>query len=385
MEFERRRGRFGVWLSIGIAAVAMLAVASSYGTAPQAKPSVISPHAPRVREAYGHLPLSFEENRGQTDARVKFLARGGVYSLFLTATEAVLELRAPSSKAQTMPAAMPIAFHPESIAKQNYSVVRIGLDDANPNSTASGVEALPGHSNYFIGKDRAKWQTGITTYGGVRFESIYPGINLVYRGTQGRLEYDFVIAPHADPSRIKMTIEGADALSLDGDGNLIIKTAGGEVIQKAPLIYQESRGAKQPIAGGYALVGKHQVAFKLGAYDRSLPLIIDPLLTYVSYLGGSGGDQGIAIAVDSTGAAVVTGYAMSTDFPVVNSFQPNNFGDVDVFISKVSPDGSALVYSTYAGGSASDLAVGIGIDAAGNAYVAGTTNSTDYPVSAGAY
>ena len=135
----------------------------------------------------------------------------------------------------------------------------------------------------------------------MRFESIYPGINLVYRGTQGRLEYDFVIAPNGDPSRIKMNIEGADALSLDGAGNLAIKTAGGEVIQKAPAIYQESQGTRHPIAGGYALMGKHSVAFKLAAYDRNAPLIIDPLLTYVSYLDGSDDAFGYGIGVDSEG------------------------------------------------------------------------------------
>ena len=305
---------------------------------------------------YGHLPLSFEENRGQTDPRVKFLARGGGYSLFLTPTEAVLKLRAPSSaKKQTKPGAMPIAFHPESIEKPKFSVVRIRLEGANPNSTASGVDALPGRSNYFIGKDHAKWRTGIATYGGVRFESVYPGINLVYRGTQGRLEYDFVIAPNADPSRIKMNVDGADALSLDRDGNLVIKTAGGEVIQKAPVIYQESHGARHPVAGGYALMGKHSVTFKLGAYDRSAALIIDPLLTYVSYLGGSGGDSGVAIAVDSTGEAWVTGTTVSTDFPIsAHPLQTHNFGSVDVFITKVSTDGSTLLYSTYAGGSEND-------------------------------
>jgi hypothetical protein len=171
MPYQHRRGRSNIWLSITIVAFAMLAIAAAYGTALQAKPSVaVATHPPQVREAYGHLPLSFEENRGQTDAKVRFLARGGGYSLFLTPTEAVLKLRARSSaKKQTKPGAMPIAFHPASIEQPKFSVVRIRLEGANPNSTASGVDALPGHSNYFIGKDRAKWRTGIATYGGVRF------------------------------------------------------------------------------------------------------------------------------------------------------------------------------------------------------------------------
>jgi hypothetical protein len=273
MFHQQRRGRPTLWLSVAIAAFAMFAVAASYETAPQAKQTTAAAsHAARDRDAYGHLPLSFEENRGQTDPQVKFLARGGGYSLFLTPTEAVLKLRAPSSaKKQTKPGALPIAFHPEGIEKQKFSVVRIRLEDANANSTASGVDALPGHSNYFIGKDRAKWRTGIATYGGVRFESIYPGINLVYRGTQGRLEYDFVIAPNADPSRIKMNVEGADALALDRDGNLVMKTAGGEVIQKAPVIYQESHGARHPVAGGYALMGKKFSGIQAGHLRSQRP------------------------------------------------------------------------------------------------------------------
>ena len=388
MQFIRRRSDSSFWLTIAIGLIAMFAVAATYGGAPQAKPSsATASHPPQVRDAYGHLPLSFEENRGQTDPQVKFLARGGGYSLFLTPTEAVLKLRAPSSaKKQTKPGAMPIAFHPESIEKPKFSVVRIRLEGANPNSTASGVDALPGHSNYFIDKDRAKWRTGIATYGGVRFESIYPGINLVYRGTQGHLEYDFVIAPNADPSRIRMDIEGADALSLDRDGNLVIKTAGGEVIQKAPLIYQESHGTRHPVAGGYALRGKHSVTFKLGAYDRRAPLIIDPLLTYVSYLGGSGQDFGSAIAVDSAGEAWVAGATASVDFPLTkNPLQSTFYGVYDAFVTKINSDGSALLYSTYVGGSNSDGANGIALDPQGNIYVTGITYSPDFPASVGAF
>jgi hypothetical protein len=158
------------------------------------------------------------------------------------------------------------------------------------------------------------------------------------------------------------------------------------VIQKAPLIYQEMHGARHPIAGGYALTGKHSVAFKLGAYDHNAPLIIDPLLTYVSYLGGSGGDVGNAVAVDASGAAWVTGNTYSTDFPITSgNFQSRNFGNGDIFITKVSPDGSTREFSTYAGGSQNDAATGIAVDPSGNAYVTGTTQSSDYPVTQGAY
>ena len=382
MQFRRGRRRLHLWIPIIVAALAVTTVASSHTSS--AKQSA----KPQVSDAYGHLPLSFEENRGQTDAQVKFLARGGGYSLFLTPTEAVLKLRAPSKSAK--PGAMPIAFHPDD-AEQKLSVVRIKFEGANPNSTASGVDVLPGRSNYFIGKDRSKWHTGIATYGGVRFESVYPGINLVYRGTQGRLEYDLVIAANADPSRIKMEVEGADDLRIDGNGDLVIKTSGGEVIQKAPVIYQDVDGARHPIDGGYTLTGKHTVTFKLGAYNRQVPLIIDPLLAYASYLGGSGSDEGVANAVDSTGAAWVTGSTRSTDFPVSpDSLQPTNFGNFDVFISKLSPDGTSLAFSTYLGGSLPDGPGGIGVDADGNVYVGGgrnrqTSYSSDLPVTTGAF
>ncbi len=388
MEYQHRSGRPDAWLPIIVAVFATLAAAASYATAPQSKQTASAPVTKTAgpRDAYGHLPLSFEESRGQTDSRVKFLARGGGYSLFLTPTEAVLKLRAQSAaKNPRRPGALPKRLLRASTEKQ-FSVVRIGLENANANSSARGVDLLRGRSNYFIGKDRSKWRTGIATYGGIRFESIYPGISLVYRGTQGRLEYDFVVAPNADPSRIRMSIEGADHLSLDRDGNLIIKTPGGEVVQKAPIIYQETHDTRHPVAGGYALLGKRSIAFKLAAYDRSAPLIIDPLLTYVSYLGGSGIDEGTAIAVDSTGAAWVTGETTSTDFPTTtNAFQPDNYGSSNVFITKVSPDGTALIYSTYAGGTGNDSPIGIGLDSFGNAYVTGFTDSSDYAVSSGAY
>jgi hypothetical protein len=371
-------------MTVVIVTVAAVALIDAKASAPSSRRGDFKPPVP-TRSAYGGLPPSFEENRGQTDPRVKFLAHGGGYTLFLTPTEAVLKLRAPSP-VKKKAGALPIAFHPESIEQQKFSVVRIHLEGAKADAQASGIDQLPGHSNYFIGKDRTKWRTAITTYGGARFEGIYPGINLVYRGTQGRLEYDFVVAPNAGPSRIKMNIEGTDDLALDREGNLVLKTASGEVIQKAPLIYQEMHGARHPVAGGYVLTGKHSVAFKLGAYDRSVPLTIDPLMTYVSYLGGSGGDVGNAVAVDSSGAAWVTGNSYSTDFPMTSgNFQSMNFGNGDIFITKVSPDGSTREFSTYAGGSQNDAATGIAIDPLGNAYVTGTTQSSDYPVTQGAY
>lgn len=378
-----QRVRSARFTSIVIAMATAMAAAVVLGPNAGTKASPAKP--PEVRSAYGNLPLSFEENRGQTDARVKFLARGGGYSLFLTPTEAVLKLRAPSSaQKQARIGAMPIAFRPAR-PKEKFSTLRITLEGANPRSVSTGVDPLPGRSNYFLGKDPKQWRRNLPTFAGVKFREVYPGIDLVYRGAQGRLEYDFMVAPHADPSRIKMIVDGAEAIAIDRDGNLVIKTSGGEVIQKAPGIYQDVAGAQLPVKGGYVLIGKNSAAFRIGAYNSSEPLIIDPLLTYVSYLGG-GGDSGTAIAVDATGAALVTGTTTSTNFPVTtNPLQSTNFGQTDVFVSKISPDGTSLVYSTYLGGTADDSSSSIAVDPMGNAYLTGVTFSADYPISDGAY
>jgi hypothetical protein len=318
-----------------------------------------------VRRAYGDLPLSFEANRGQVDARVKFLARGSGYTMFLTSSEAVLKVRAPSKK---------------------YSVLRIHLDHANSNPQVTGVDRLPGASNYFIGSDRERWRTNIPTFAAVRFREVYAGIDLVYRGTRGRLEYDLEVAAGADPEKIALTIDGARSLAIDARGNLIVRTSTGDIVENAPLVYQSIGGHRRIVSGGYVVRRNRQVTFKLGVYDKRQPIVIDPLLTYSSYLGGTGGDEGVGIAVDAAGAAWITGNADSADFPVTaDAMQPATFGNGDIFITKVSPDGTALIYSTYAGGSGVDQATGIALDPLGNAYVSGLTQSANYPVSAGAF
>jgi hypothetical protein len=380
------------WLVLAVIMMAGALIGSRTTTQSSERKAASKPPSVRMRNAYGNLPLSFEENRGQTDPRVKFLARGGGYALFLTSTQAVLKLRAASlsqssAKHASAGKIVPAGFHPEPT---KMSVVRIRLEGANADSQASGVDRLPGVNNYFIGKDPKKWRKNVPTFAGVKFAGIYPGIDLVYRGAQGRLEYDYVIAANADPSRIKMAIDGADALSIDRDGNLFIKTSVGEVMEKAPVIYQGTNNGRHPVKGGYALIGKNRVAFRLDGYDHSQPLTIDPLLSYTTYLGGSGdgmgdGDTGVAITVDSSGEAIVTGYTFSTDFPEQNGFQPVLYGESDVFITKFSADGSSLVYSTFAGGTDSDVPRGIAIDSTGDVYVTGVTQSPDYPVSIGAY
>ena len=258
----------------------------------------------RIVEAYGKLPLSFEANQGQTDGRVKYLARGPGYTLFLTPTEVVLVLRSQSSR----------------------TALRMRLVGANPHSNIVGLDKLPGKSNYFIGNDPKKWRTNIPTYAKVRYKDVYPGIDLIYYGNQRQLEYDLVVAPGTDPTAITLAFHGADTIEINDQGDLVLHTAGGELVQRAPVIYQETEGVKQHINGHFVLLGKHQVGFHVATYDETKPLIIDPELIYSSFLGGSGDDKGFGIFVDPpTSNAFVTGSTDSADFlTTIGAFDRNS-------------------------------------------------------------
>ena len=259
------------------------------------------------------------------------------------------------------------------------------LVNANPQSQAAGHDELPGKSNYFIGNDPAKWRTNISTYAKVKYEGVYPGVDLVYYGNQGQLEYDFVVAPGADPGLVTLAFEGARDVHIDARGELVLGVEGGEVRQHKPVVYQEVAGVKQEVAGRYVMKGTRQVGFRVAAYDPSRPLIIDPVLVYSTYLGGSGDEVGRGIAVDGAGSAYVTGNTSSTDFPTTAGAAQTTFaGGTDAFVTKLDATGSGLVYSTYLGGSGSDIGHGIAVDGAGSAYVTGITESTDFPTTAGA-
>ncbi|MFI5455817.1 MAG: SBBP repeat-containing protein [Isosphaerales bacterium] len=310
----------------------------------------------RLSAAYGQLPLSFEANQGQTDSQVNFLSRGNGYSLFLTPTEAVL-----------------------SLSQGNTSnVVGMRVVGANPASRAVGLGKQAGVSNYLIGSDPSKWHTDIPNYGQVDYQGVYRGIDLVYHGDQRQLEYDFVVKPGADPRAIRLAFDGVKSASLDRAGNLVLHTSGGDVVEHAPVVYQEVNGRRQAVAGRYVLQGNHQVAFQVGHYDHSKPLVIDPTLSYSTYLGIG---FSYAIAVDSSGSAYITGTTNWAKFPTKHPFQAGNAGGEDVFVTKFKADGTALVYSTYLGGSNTDKGTGIAVDPAGNAYVTGVTVSTDFPTS----
>jgi Beta-propeller repeat/Abnormal spindle-like microcephaly-assoc'd, ASPM-SPD-2-Hydin len=329
----------------------------------------------KILEEYGKLPLSFEENRGQTDARVKFLSRGSGYTLFLPGDEAVFSLRGSKANGEASPAGRQLK--PTESPTTN-GVLRMKLVRANPAAKVIGEEELAGNSNYFIGNDPKKWRTNVPEYSKVKYEGIYSGIDLVYYGNQRQLEYDFVVAPGADPHRIQFDVRGAKKINRDEHGDLVLQTSASEVRWVKPVVYQERNGTRQEIAAHYVIKDKNRVGFEVADYDLRRPLFIDPLV-YSTYLGGSGADLGYGIAVDSSGNAYVTGTTSSTNFPTMNPLQPANGGGQDVFVSELNPTGSALVYSTYLGGSGGDLGYGIAVDSSGNAYVTGTTSSTNFP------
>jgi roadblock/LC7 domain-containing protein len=337
----------------------------------------------KAMEAYRHLPFSFERNQGQTDKRVRFVARGPKYSLFLTGEQAVLRLSENSSvSAGSRVARRGRAGWPRP------STLRIGLW-RSLHSEPLGMEKLAGSSNYFVGNDKTKWHTNVPTFGAVKYEGVYPGIDLVYRGNEGQLEYDFMVAPGGDPQKIELSFQGGTKLNLNRAGDLVICIGKSQVIQHAPVIYQELAGQHQIVAGRYELRGRTRVGFSLATYDKSRPLVIDPTLVYSTYLGGTGGDIGVSIAVDSSGHAYVTGYTGSLNFPVTSSAVQTILGGAayvsDAFVCKLNTTGSALVYSTYLGGSDFDAGHAIAVDASRNVYVTGTTGSADFPVTAGAF
>ncbi len=335
--------------------------------------------APReqLSQTYGKLPLSFEANRGQTDAQVRFLSRSHRQTLFLTSTEAVLVFTKPSPTATDQP---------ETRGQAAGTMLRMAFAGSNPQVRVTGLEELPGKANYIIGNDPTKWRTNVPTYGKVHYQDLYPGIDLIYYSTQRQLEYDLVVGPGADPHKIVLAFQGADHLAIDTHGDLVVHTPDGAILQRRPVAYQEIDGVRLDITCIYVLKETGQVSLQVAAYDATSPLVIDPALSYSTYLGGSDNDFAGSIAVDSAGNAYVTGFTTSTNFPTTpGAFQPTFGGSSDVFVTKLNPTGSALVYSTYLGGTGDDDSGGIAVDSAGNAYVAGVTSSANFPTTPGAF
>ena len=390
-----------------------------------------------VAASYAQIPMSFEANAGQTAAQVQYLARGAGYTVFLTPDEAVVSLE------------------PTNAQGSSGAVVQMQWVGANGASPLVAEDQLTSTSNYLIGNDPSDWHTTVPNFGQVDEQGVYPGVNLTYHGNQQQLEYEFTIEPGTSPAVIRLAITGAESIALDAQGDLVLQTVAGDLEEPAPVLYQEIDGARQAVSGNYVLEPDGQVGFAVGAYDASQPLVIDPTLAYSSFLGGDGNDQGNAIAVDSAGNVYVTGFTTSDNFPevggipgnlgnqnvfvsklnaagtaliystyiggegnsqangiAVNSagnayitgstdpvefpttagaFMPSSDAENTGFVAELSADGSALIYSTYLGGTGDDEGTGIAqgngiaVDSAGNAYVVGTTDSVEFPTTAGAF
>jgi Beta-propeller repeat/Abnormal spindle-like microcephaly-assoc'd, ASPM-SPD-2-Hydin len=339
---------------------------------------------------YGNAPLMFEANQGQTDSQVKFLSRDSGYSVFLTSGGLVLALRPSDSPSPTDSSAAlipgrnhsrlsPIRQLERAMKEGKSTVLAIDLVGAAANPVIVGEQALSTKVNYFIGRDPSKWRRNIPTYGKIRYRNVYPGIDLIYYGNNHSLEYDFDVAPGADAAQIQFAVKGADMLNVDASGDLVLTTGTRELRFQTPALYQEVKGVRSRVPGSYVLRDRTHVGFEVGSYDNTKLLVIDPVLVYSTFLGGSSDDFSNGIAVDSSGDAYVVGLTDSPNFPAsIGSYNPTQFR---MFLTKLDPTGSSLLFADYFGGtSGGDEAYGIALDSSGNAYVAGGATSSDFPV-----
>ncbi len=340
-----------------------------------------TPALPQVH--LGNLPVTFEANQGQAAPEVKFLSRGLGYKALLTAEGMVLGLR---------PAQIPQASGSGSSAlsgqgqdqtrlsqtKASSVTIQMKLLGANPNATAVGEGLQPGKVNYFIGNDPSQWHTNVPTYQAVRYQNVYPGIDLLYYGNHRQIEYDFVIASGGDPGKIQIEIAGTSAIRIDQQGNLVLQLPNSELSFHAPMVYQESPAGHVAISSSYIILDSNHITFRVAPYDHTKQLVIDPSVIYSTYLGGSGDDQPNGIAVDSSGDLYVAGYTDSTDFPLA-TIGALPAGD-HVFVAKLDPTGSNLLYADYIGGNDQDYGFALALDSANNVYVTGSTASSNFPL-----
>ena len=446
----------GLLAIAGIAATGLAGASHLRGHA-AAEAGHPAPQRANVRATFANLPLGFEANQGQTDPQVKYIARGSGYTVFLTNSDAVFAMTHASgsekkmgtpNKAAGAPLLAGAARRGKSAEKLTAAAIYMKPVGANPHPQIASGRELPGVINYYIGPDRSQWREGVKQYATVDYRNVYPGVDMMFHGQQRQLEFDFVVAPNANPAPIALGFTGAKNLALDPTGNLVLASSAGDVVLHKPVAYQEKNGQRQPVDVAFDLKNNSEAAFTLGVYDHSRELVIDPSLSYATYLGGTGDDEALAIAVDASGNTYVTGFTSSASFhgkpagpnenvfvtkvdasassltytdvfeatgtgtncsaggtgdcsgnaiavdgsgnayvvglatagfPTLLAYQTTYGGGTsDAFALKVNSSGT-LVYSTYLGGSGIDYANAIAVDGSGNAYITGSTSSSDFP------
>ncbi len=347
-------------------------------------------------DPFARMPLNFEQNRGQADPSLQFLARGQDYMIGLTGSGAVLSMTSvvPPTGLPSEPGMMTGDASGETPRTYLTETVQVNFLGAMPTDPAFGVNRLEGVANYFVGNDPSSWLTDVPMYSEVHYQNAYDGIDVAYHGDQGNLRYDFLVRPDADAGQIQLDFQGAQSVAVNEQGQLVLGLQGGELVQSAPVAYQETATGRQAVAAAYVQAGPNQIGIQVGNYDHTRTLVIDPTLNFSTYVGGNGNDndpifgpdQNAGIQVDSAGNAYVVTTTSSSNFPITpGAFQTTTPGGGDAVVFKMNPTGTALVYSTYLGGNGGDTAFDLDIDAAGNAYVSGSTGSNNFPVTTGAF
>jgi len=332
----------------------------------------------RAMNFYREIPMSFEANDGQENLRVKYSSRAQGYRVFLTEDGATFVFGADT--------------------QSPVSSVTMKLKGANRNPRVTGIEKLPGTTNYFLGQDPSRWKRNVANYSKIEYQNVYPGVDLLYYGKDQELEYDFIIHSAARPSDIKISVSnigGTQTAQIGSNGELTMRARDRVVHLHRPTAYQLGPNGEQSLIEAHYLLSKESVhsakqdqdaTIVVGDYDRSTPLVIDPVVTFSTYLGGESFDTATAVALDTTGNIYLVGWTQSPNFPTLAPLQPTMHGvDGDAFVTKINPAGSAILFSTFLGGSFAQAASGVAVDTAGNVYVAGTTSSTDFPVTPDAF
>ncbi|MEE8576309.1 MAG: SBBP repeat-containing protein, partial [candidate division Zixibacteria bacterium] len=373
------KNRCSIILAISFAIITIMGPISS--THANASPS-------DSRKAIGEMPLAFTENRGQWDEQAIFRADAGRATLWFTQEGVTCQFSRAIAQSDEVTNASPdspgqgdiLASQQMAEHRTESLVIKASFVGANTNARMTGNDQLEYKCHYLIGNDRTKWQTDVPNYSSISYESIYPGIDLVYYGNDDQMEYDFICSAEADISLIKIQYDGIESLAIDDDGALMIGTKWNTVREATPFVYQVENSGRRQLSGSYRLLGDNTFGFELGDdYDPSLPVIIDPLISYSTYVGGNGDDQAHGLVIDTAGNVFIVGFTASTDFPTTAQYQGSNAGNNDVFVTKMNSAGSGLIYSTYLGGSGNDYGYGIDVDYRGEVYVTGQTYSTNFP------